>query len=126
AEYVAVPERALHRLPDGVDWDAGAFCDNVGVALYAVERGGLRGGETVAVLGAGAFGALAAGVARALGAARVVLIGTRPERLQRLASFADDLFGGSDAVEQARAALGGGADLVVEFAGSADAARQAI
>jgi L-iditol 2-dehydrogenase len=128
AEYVAVPLKAVHRLPDNVDWDTGAFCDNIGVALYAVERGTVRAGERVAVLGAGAFGALAAGVARALGAARVVLVGTRPERLQRLGSFADVLVSaaGDEAISQTRKALDGGADLVVEFAGTAEAARQAI
>jgi L-iditol 2-dehydrogenase len=128
AEYVSVPVKALHPLPEQLDWDAGAFCDNIGIALYAVERGHLAAGERVAIVGGGAFGALAAQVARALGAARVALVGTRQERLDRLGTFADVLIGPSDgdAVDRTRAALGGGADLVVEFAGSADAARQAI
>jgi L-iditol 2-dehydrogenase len=129
AEYVAVSAKALHKLPDQLSWDEGAFCDNIGIALYAVERGGLRPGERVAVLGAGAFGALAAQVARAMGAARVVLVGTRAERMARLHASADAtvVAHGDDAITKTRAALGGeGADLVVEFAGTAEAARQAI
>jgi len=129
AEYAAIDVRALHPLPEQLTWDEGAFCDNVGVALYAVERGQLRAGERVAVIGAGAFGALAAQVARASGAARVVLVGTRAERLQRLAGLADSVVGasGETAVSQTREALGGdGADLVIEFAGTSEAARQAI
>jgi alcohol dehydrogenase len=81
-------------------------------------------------VGAGAFGALAAQVAKALGAARVVLLGTRAERVERIAMLADAAVVGSgeDAVARTREALGGesGADLVVEFAGTPEAARQAI
>ena len=89
AEYVAVSVKALHRLPDALSWDEGAFCDNVGIALYAIERGRLVAGERVIIIGGGAFGALAAQVARALSAARVVLLGTRSERLERLRNLAD-------------------------------------
>ena len=130
AEYVAVSIKALHRLPAELTWDQGAFCDNIGIALYAVERGGLRPGEQVVVIGPGAFGALAVQVAHAMGAARVILVGTRPERVQRLQGLADAVVvgGEQDAVLQARLALGGdgGADLVIEFAGTPEAARQAI
>ncbi|HEX8968199.1 MAG TPA: alcohol dehydrogenase catalytic domain-containing protein [Chloroflexota bacterium] len=129
AEYASVPARALHRLPPELSFDQGAFCDNVGVALYAIERGHLQAGERVVVVGAGAFGALAAQVARACGAGWVGLLGTRAERMQRLGSVADALIvgRGDSAVAETRQALGGqGADLVVEFAGTPEAARQAI
>jgi L-iditol 2-dehydrogenase len=129
AEYVAVPVKAVHTLPERLSWDQGAFCDNIGIALYAVERGQLRAGERVVVIGAGAFGALAVQVARALGAARSVLLGTRAERMRRIQHLADAVVvgRGEAAVDGAREALGGeGADLVVEFAGTAEAARQAI
>jgi L-iditol 2-dehydrogenase len=128
ADYVAVSVKALHKLPDSLSWDQGAFCDNIGVALYAVERGGLRPGEQVVVIGAGAFGALSAQVARAMGAARVILVGTRPERTARLAAFADTVVVGRGlaAIDTTTKVLGGGADLVIEFAGTPEAARQAI
>jgi L-iditol 2-dehydrogenase len=130
AEYAAVPVKALHKLPAQLSWDEGAFTDNIGIALYAVERGGLQPGESVAVIGPGAFGALAVQVARAMGAGRIVLLGTRAERLQHMHGFgADELIAatGDEAVENVKAALGGkGADVVIEFAGSAEAARQAI
>jgi L-iditol 2-dehydrogenase len=130
AEYVVVPLKALHRLPANLSWDEGAFTDNVGIALYAVERADLRPGESVVVIGPGAFGALAVQVARAMGAGRIVLLGTRPERLERMAGFgADHLVAasGDEAITRVQEALGGkGADVVIEFAGSAEAARQAI
>jgi L-iditol 2-dehydrogenase len=123
AEYAVVPSKAVHRLPDGLDFDKGAFTDNIGIALHAVERGHLAAGECVAVIGSGAFGALAAQVARALGAARVALIGSRISRMRRFSGMADVLLAPGDDVASA---LGGAPDLVVEFAGTAEAARQAI
>ncbi len=130
AEYAVVPVKTLHRLPERLSWDEGAFTDNIGVALYAVERGCLRPGESVAVVGPGAFGALVVQVARAMGAGRVVLVGTRPERMARLERLGADALvaaRGDEAVEGVKRALGGrGADVVVEFAGTPEAARQAI
>ena len=130
AEFVTVPLKAAHKLPDNLSWDEGAFTDNIGIALYAVERGHLQPGESVAVLGPGAFGALAVQVARAMGAGRVVLVGTRQERLERMQHLdADALIAahGEHAIEQVKAAFKGrGADLVIEFAGTPEAAREAI
>jgi L-iditol 2-dehydrogenase len=86
------------------------------------------------VVGAGAFGGLAAQVARAMGAGCVVLLASRADRARRLEGMADILVLGQGAlsegaapVDVAKGMLGGeGADLVVEFAGTAEAARQAI
>jgi L-iditol 2-dehydrogenase len=130
AEYCAVPVKALHRLPPNLDYDQGAMTDNVGIALWAVERARLQAGETVVVIGPGAIGLLALQVARAMGASRLVLVGTRAERLavgERLG--ADALVDASqvDAVRSVRDLTGGrGADVVVEFAGSEQAARDAL
>ena len=131
AEYCTVSAKAAHRLPDDLSYDEGAFTDNIGVALHAVERTGLRPGETVAVIGPGAFGLLAVQIARAMGAGRVVLVGTRADRLQRgLDLGADalvDVGAASDPVAAVKEAFGGqGADTVVEFAGTESAAVLAL
>lgn len=131
AQYATVPMRALHRLPDNLSWDEGAFTDNIGVALWAVERSGLQAGERVAVVGPGAFGALAVQIAAAVGAGRIALVGTRQERMALIRDlgvvhdFIDASVG--DPAAQLRELWGGqGADVVIEFAGSESAARQAI
>lgn len=120
AEYVSVPIAAIHALPDGVSFEDGAWTDNLGVALWALERGRLAAGERVVVFGPGAIGLCAVQLARALGAGSVTLVG-RGERLARVGDLADEVVDAGD-VEK----LKGTADLVVEFAGTADAARQAI
>jgi threonine dehydrogenase-like Zn-dependent dehydrogenase len=103
-----------------VTFQQGAWTDNLGVALWALERGRLTGGEHVVVIGPGAIGLCATQLARALGAGRVTLVG-RGKRLARVRDMADEVV---DAADVAR--LRGTADVVVEFAGTADAARDAI
>jgi len=120
AEYVAVPVAALHALPESVSFDDGAWTDNLGVALWALERGRLAAGERVVVFGPGAIGLCAAQLAGALGAASVQVVG-RGARLARVKDLVDSVVDVAD-VERLR----GSADLVVEFAGTADAARAAI
>ncbi len=120
AEYASVPLAALHPLPDAVSMADGAWTDNLGVALWAIERAHLLVGETVVVIGSGAIGLCAAQLARASGAGRVTLVG-RGERLTRAARFADAVVDERDA-----GALTGTADVVVEFAGTADAAALAL
>ena len=120
AQFVNVPVQALHPLPAEVSTADGAWTDNLGVALWALERGRLRAGESVVVIGPGAIGLCAAQLARATGAGRVTVVG-RGDRLQRAAPFADALV----EADQAGTLLGS-TDLVVEFAGTADAARLAI
>ncbi|MHB8459680.1 MAG: zinc-dependent alcohol dehydrogenase [Candidatus Limnocylindrales bacterium] len=120
AEYSSVPVAALHPLPDAVSTADGAWTDNLGVALWAIERARLLAGESVVVVGCGAIGLCAAQLARATGAGQVTLVG-RGERLARATRFADTVVDERDA-----GALAGTADVVVEFAGTSEAARLAI
>jgi 2-desacetyl-2-hydroxyethyl bacteriochlorophyllide A dehydrogenase len=120
AEYASVPVAALHPLPDAVSTADGAWTDNLGVALWALERARLLAGESVVIVGPGAIGLCAAQLARASGAGRITLVG-RGERLARAARFADAIVDERDA-----GALAGTADVVIEFAGTSDAARLAI
>ena len=120
ADYAAVPIAALHPLPEHVTYEQGAWTDNLGVALWALERGRLAAGEQVVVIGPGAIGLCASQLARALGAGRVTLVG-RGSRLARVRDMADEVVASAEATR-----LRGSADLVVEFAGTADAARDAI
>jgi threonine dehydrogenase-like Zn-dependent dehydrogenase len=120
AEYASVPIAAIHPLPDAVSTADGAWTDNLGVALWALERGRLRQGESVIVIGPGAIGLCAAQLARSGGAGHVTIVG-RGERLARARRFGDAVVDERDAGE-----LIASADLVVEFAGTSDAARLAL
>lgn len=55
AEYVVVPARNLHRMPEGFSFEGAAAAGLVYVTAWhsLITRGGLRPGETVLIVGAG-------------------------------------------------------------------------
>jgi L-iditol 2-dehydrogenase len=131
AARVAVPAHLLHRVPDGVGDLAAALCEPTAIAVTAVERMPVEPGSTVAVVGPGAVGLLAAMVARAGGAGRTVVVGrdsSRP-RLELARRLGFDTWDASQ-VDPATEALaltdGRGVDLVLECSGSADAVAAGI
>lgn len=131
AEYVAVDTRALHVLDDGMSYDEGAFCEAAGVALWAIERAGISGGDDVVVIGPGAIGLVAVQIARNQGADDVILTGTREERLAPAREMGADhvvnVHDVDDVVAHVQDLLGNaGADLVIELAGTESAGRQAV
>lgn len=120
AEWVLAPERNVHFLPDSIPDDAAAIMD---VEVFgALRKPGVRPDETVAIFGPGPAGLVALQVARVLGAGRVIVCGTRRERLQAARDLGADHVidvNCGDAVEAIRTLTdGGGADLVFDAAGT--------
>ncbi|MCP4247790.1 MAG: zinc-binding dehydrogenase [bacterium] len=102
-------------------------------ALHAVERGSLRFGDTVLVLGAGPVGLAAVAFATLAGAGRVLCIGAPRGRLEfARAVGAADVLDFSTCDESARRQWvldqtdGRGADLTIEATGAPEAVTQAI
>lgn len=120
AEWVVAPERNLHLLPDSIPDDVAAIMDVE--VLGSLRKPGLSPGDTVAVFGPGPAGLIALQAARALGAARVIVCGTRPERLQAAGDLGADHVidvNRQNAVAAIRELTGGaGADLVFDAAGT--------
>ena len=86
AEYVALPERALARKPDGLGFEQAAAVVLAGfTALQAVrERARLRPGDAVLIQGAGGgVGTLLVQVAKAYGARVTAVCGPRSAELVR-------------------------------------------
>ncbi len=71
AEYHIAPAYGLSRLADSIDFDMGAFVEPLAVAVRAVERSGLKMGQSVAIIGGGPIGLLVALVSKALGASKI-------------------------------------------------------
>jgi NADPH2:quinone reductase len=92
AEFVSVPERALWKVPDGMD-AAVAACIPIEFATAddcLFEFGHLRSGETVLVhAGAGGVGLAAIQLANAAGAT-VIATASSDDRLRRLTEFGMD------------------------------------
>jgi 2-desacetyl-2-hydroxyethyl bacteriochlorophyllide A dehydrogenase len=129
AELARVPARCVWPAPDGVADDALVVAEPLAVVVRAVRRGGVRAGESAAVVGAGTLGLLALQVLRAR-ATRVLVVTRSPRRLELARAL------GADAVhaladgplpDVARAFSGReGVDCVVETAGTAGAVNDAL
>lgn len=89
-QFVCHPQDFVYKLPDNVSFDDGAMCEPLSVGVHACERGGVKPGSTVCVLGSGPIGLASMLVARAFGARRVVSTDVRQERLQFAAKHAAD------------------------------------
>ena len=127
------PGVKLLRMPPSVD-PAQFIAGGCGLvtAMHAVERGGVRLGSTVAVLGVGPVGQAAIALSALSGAQRVIAVGAPAARLE----FATRM-GATDTVSldlppeervaAVRAANGGrGVDIVIEVAGDPSAVGQAL
>jgi L-iditol 2-dehydrogenase len=132
-DYVCVPARNLHRLPDQVDFETGALTEPLACVLHAVtSTPTVAPGDVAVIAGPGAIGLLTLQVVKAAGAT-VVILGTDQDT-SRLA-LARDL-GADYAVNVGRddpAALvrdltdeGLGADVVYECSGAGRAAAQLL
>lgn len=94
AEYVAVPAVNLYRIPDGFDFRAAAAAGLVFHTAWhsLIQRGGLRAGETVLVVGAsGGVNNASIQIAKLAGA-RVIVVGSNARKLELArSSGADEL-----------------------------------
>jgi len=123
AQYVINHINTVHRIPDSISFDEASLVTNLGCVLYGLETlGGYLVGETVAVIGPGPLGLISCVAARALGAGKVILTGTRASRLKiaerlpidRIVNTSEE-----DPVEAIMAETAGrGADIVIESSGS--------
>jgi NADPH2:quinone reductase len=86
AERALARDSALFEFDEGIDDVTAAALGNTGMGawLAITWRSGMEPGDTVLVLGCGAFGSLAVQIAKLRGAGRVVAADRAGERLQRL------------------------------------------
>ena len=128
-EFVAAPARNIHRLPDTLSFRTAVLADPLACVIRGLEMVPVISGSWVAVLGPGQMGLLAVQVLKRILRARVVVVGTRPDRLALARKMgADEVvnLGEVDPVAAVRELTDGGADFVYEVAGSARALDQAI
>jgi NADPH:quinone reductase len=122
-EYIVLPAKGLLKIPDGVsDESAAGLTITYGTAIHGLkDRGRLRGGETLAVLGAsGGAGLAAVEIGKALGA-RVIACASSAEKLAICQQHGADAllnYDAEDLKEGLRALTNGvGADVIYDCVG---------
>ncbi len=93
AEYIALPERNLLRLPDGVSFEMAAAASLVFLTAWhsLITRGGLKADETVLIVGAGGgVNTAAIQIAKHIGCA-VFVVGSGEGKLARAKELGADV-----------------------------------
>ncbi len=130
AQYAVVSARGAIRIPDQIPlWQAALLGCGVVTGFGAVTHAArVRIGERVCVIGCGGVGLQVIAAARLAGAAQIIAVDRREEKLEhairRGATHAVNASAG-DAAREVRALTGGGVDYAFEVVGSAATIRTA-
>ena len=126
AEFLVMPEKLLHKIPDSIDDATGGIIEPAANAVHDVlERAGIEPGDLAVVIGPGPIGLLAAMAARAGGAREVIVVGADVDEPLRLPKARELGFRAVNVQKDKPLDLvrdlsaGVGADIVIECSGSA-------
>jgi threonine dehydrogenase-like Zn-dependent dehydrogenase len=123
AEFVAVPQHILYRLPDGLSFEHAALVEPFAIALHAIRRAPPTLNDNVVVIGAGMIGLALVQALRHAGCGRLVVVDVAKERLSAAAKLGATHTVNSAAENAAetiaRLTHGRGADLAIEAVGLA-------
>lgn len=120
AEYVAIPERILYRIPEGVSYESASLVEPLSVAFHAVNITNIKLGDTVLVVGAGTIGLLIIKLLKVSNAARIIVSDLDEVKLKLAKEAgADYCFGrGTDLVSEVKKLTEGeGVDVSFEAVG---------
>jgi L-iditol 2-dehydrogenase len=120
AEFVVVPARIVHHLPDNLSFSEAALLEAVAVALHAVSLAPIQPGSTALVVGAGTIGLLVQQALKVAGCEPVLVADVDATRLKLSASLgATTILGsGSELVQEIlRITSGSGFDIAIEAVG---------
>lgn len=121
AEFVAVPQRILYRLPDDLSFDHAALIEPFTIAFHAIGRKKATLNDTALIIGCGMIGLALLQAVRLAGFGRVIAVDPMPDRLILAASFgAHETINSSDGhalAEILRLTDNRGADHVFEAVG---------
>ena len=129
AEYAMHHVSALYPLPPALSFADGVLITTAGTGLYGLDvAGGYIAGLDVVVFGPGPVGLTTVQACQALGANQVILVGTRPSRLDLGGRLGADHLVNATRTDPVRAVLdltgGVGADLAIECSGGPGAPQQ--
>ncbi len=121
AEYIALHEKALIRLPDNVSFEEGAILEPFATAMHAVSKAN-PSGKSLLIAGVGTIGQMAVEIAKFLGCTKLFAVDINDYKLEETKKRgADIVINGTkeDLVEIVkRETYGYGVDAVIDFTGS--------
>ena len=128
-EYIAVPARNVHRIPEHVSFEEATLADPLSCTIRGLEMVNIQKGSWVTILGPGTIGLLAVQIAKRTLMAKVIVTGTREDRLALAKQFGADYtvnMNSTDPVKFILDVTDGGADFAFEATGSEKALEDAF
>ena len=83
SEYVAHPAAFTFKIPENMSFTEGALVEPLAIGLHACNMGGVKLGQTVAIMGAGCIGLVTLLAAKAYGATRIIVGDVLDKRLEK-------------------------------------------
>jgi L-iditol 2-dehydrogenase len=119
SEFIVAPQDKVFVLPDNVSDAAASILDCVAVAVHVLNRAPIELGDTVAVMGGGTIGNMIAQLAKARGAAHVVVTDLSEKRLAlaRQVGIDEAVNAAGEPFAELQRRLGGKVDVVIECVG---------
>jgi L-iditol 2-dehydrogenase len=83
AEYIAIPEHILYKIPENVTFEQAAMVEAVAVALHAINISEIKIGDKCVVVGTGMIGTFILKLLKMSGASMIIAIDINLKRLQQ-------------------------------------------
>lgn len=130
AEYTAVPQHILYKIPDNINFNQAAMVEPFAIAFHAVELTPLCLNDHVLVVGSGMIGLCLIQTLRLRGCGCIWAIDADPERLELALRFGADQCFSADAPDIVAVikeqSEGRGADVAFEAVGVAASVKTAV
>lgn len=130
AEYVAIPQHILYRLPEGLSYVHAAMIEPVAIGFHAVGRAGMQLNDSVAVVGCGIIGLCILQAAKLAGCGKLYAVDIDERKLAQAESLGADVLinpKSVDAVKKLTELTGGkGLDVCLEAVGANETVNLAI
>lgn len=130
AEFVAVPQRILYRLPDKVSYQQAALVEPLSIAFHAVNLTPVQLNDSAVVVGAGMIGLLVIQTLKTSGVGKIITLDVKPRRLELAKKCGADVCLRSDDPSVTKAIIGlthsQGADIALDVVGTEQSLATAI
>jgi len=130
AQFLAMPEWRIYRIPGGFTYEEAAILEPTAVGVHAVGRARVSPGDSVVIIGAGPIALQIAQVAKAVGAGFIAMADVLDHRLELARNLAADLAinpNREDLLQRVKQVTDGeGADVVIEVVGSSSTILQTM
>lgn len=87
AEYIAIPQHILYKIPENVTFEQAAMVEAVAVALHSINISGIKTGDNCVLVGAGMIGIFILKLLRISGASKIIVIDINEKRLNQAVKF---------------------------------------